>query len=326
MEPITFGTAATAAAKTAFDVSQKDKEWRRSKKAAKKQFKYQGKLNKQAQRLGMKTWKQTNYGAQVEEMKKAGLSAGLMYGMSGAGGATTNTGSGGSAGQAHAPQAPSMDLQAINQSKLIESQINLNESQAEKNKAEAVKTSGVDTDKTKTEVSSLTQGINNMKTVNKLNQIETELKNLELGIQSEGKTYTLNRMKYESEKILGEAESALASGEIDQATRTEKKKIIKEELIAISLDNELRRQGIKKTKHEINSIAQSVLQKWEEIKIKSRGVSAQERANVIKTFEAELKGMYPSLWQEGGHLIENLWDLIEDMSGDEPFKRRTVPK
>ena len=40
-------------------------------------------------------WKDTNYAAQVEEMKKAGLSVGLMYGKGGAGGATTGAGAAG---------------------------------------------------------------------------------------------------------------------------------------------------------------------------------------------------------------------------------------
>lgn len=38
----------------------------------------------------MEMWEKTNYSAQKEQLKKAGLNPGLMYGMSGGGGATTN--------------------------------------------------------------------------------------------------------------------------------------------------------------------------------------------------------------------------------------------
>lgn len=46
----------------------------------------------QAQQFDM--WNKTNYAAQVEHMKKAGLNPGLMYGMGGGGGATTGSASG----------------------------------------------------------------------------------------------------------------------------------------------------------------------------------------------------------------------------------------
>ena len=37
-------------------------------------------------------WKDTNYSAQMEELKKAGLNPGLLYGMSGGGATTIGTG------------------------------------------------------------------------------------------------------------------------------------------------------------------------------------------------------------------------------------------
>ena len=62
------------------------------------------KLKMEEQRkIQMQMWKDTNYAAQVEEMKKAGLSIGLMYGKGGAGGATTGAGATG----VSAPTAPS---------------------------------------------------------------------------------------------------------------------------------------------------------------------------------------------------------------------------
>ena len=48
------------------------------------------KLKMEEQRkMQMQMWEDTNYAAQVEQLKKAGLSVGLMYGKGGAGGATT---------------------------------------------------------------------------------------------------------------------------------------------------------------------------------------------------------------------------------------------
>ena len=57
-------------------------------------------------------WEDTNYAAQVEQLKKAGLSVGLMYGKGGAGGATTGAGATG----VSAPTAPTgMGLQGGSQ-------------------------------------------------------------------------------------------------------------------------------------------------------------------------------------------------------------------
>jgi len=64
-------------------------------------------------------WLKTNYSAQKEQMEKAGLNPGLLYGMSG-GGATTTGGASAmpSSGQAHGI----MDMQSIAQMRLLEAQ------------------------------------------------------------------------------------------------------------------------------------------------------------------------------------------------------------
>jgi len=59
--------------------------------------------------LQMDMWNKTNYGAQVDHMKEAGLNPALMYGSAGQGGQTGSQG-GGSAGSGAAPKAPVMDM------------------------------------------------------------------------------------------------------------------------------------------------------------------------------------------------------------------------
>lgn len=100
----------------------------REKRAVRNQME----LNKQGQKLGMKTWYDTNYGAQMDEMKKAGLSPGLMYGKGGAGGATVASPSGGSA-----PSPQPMEIGSAMNNALMMSQKGLMEAQAKKADAEA---------------------------------------------------------------------------------------------------------------------------------------------------------------------------------------------
>lgn len=80
----------------------------------KRQLKQQGKLQEQQiqgqmkmtdynQEKALEMWEATNYKAQMEQMQKAGLNVGLMYGGGGAGGTTANVTSGNVQG-ANAPQ------------------------------------------------------------------------------------------------------------------------------------------------------------------------------------------------------------------------------
>lgn len=67
------------------------------------QFRRQQELNQQGKDLALQQWKDTNYQAQMGEIRKAGLNPALLYGQGGAGGATAQSGSGGSAASGNAP-------------------------------------------------------------------------------------------------------------------------------------------------------------------------------------------------------------------------------
>lgn len=54
------------------------------------QFKYNKKMSQYNNEMALDLWNKTNYGAQKEHMKAAGLNPALMYGMGGGGGATAS--------------------------------------------------------------------------------------------------------------------------------------------------------------------------------------------------------------------------------------------
>lgn len=92
-------------------------------------------------------WNYTNFENQMEHIKNAGLSPGLIYGMGGAGGSTAGAGQASGVGLPQ-DQSVGMGLKAKEiglQMANMASQIKLNESQANKNNAEAEKTAGIDT-------------------------------------------------------------------------------------------------------------------------------------------------------------------------------------
>lgn len=116
-------------------------------------------------------WQKTGPTGQMEQLKKAGLNPGLIYGMNGAGGATTGGGGGnnapGAAGAASGMQA-AMQM----------GQLGLLRAQKENIEADtASKKAGIP--KTQAETAGILQGITNAQTQNKLMETENRLKLIE---------------------------------------------------------------------------------------------------------------------------------------------------
>jgi len=100
-------------------------------------------LNMQGHDLQMDLWNKTNYGAQMEHMRKAGLNPALMYGKGAGQGGTTGSQTGGqaptgSAKMGHAPRSNKAPME-LAQAKLMEAQAKDLESQTNKR-------DGIDTD------------------------------------------------------------------------------------------------------------------------------------------------------------------------------------
>ncbi len=112
------------------------------------QYNNQQGLNQQGHDLAMQRWEDTNYSAQMEQMRKAGLNPALMYGKGGQGGSTAGQG-GGSAASGSAPGPQGTSSHSLAKDALTSSQVKLNEAQANKLDADTVKTSGVDTEESK---------------------------------------------------------------------------------------------------------------------------------------------------------------------------------
>jgi hypothetical protein len=128
---------------------QERRNYRNNQKLMGLQNQYQRGLNQQGHDLQMDMWNKTNYGAQVEHMKNAGLNPALMYKGAGAGGTTGSQG-GGSASMGSSQQGKVMDLQNA----LIGKQAALLDSQKNKTDAETRNILG-DTDESKGRIAKL---------------------------------------------------------------------------------------------------------------------------------------------------------------------------
>lgn len=191
----------------------------------------------------LQMWKDTNYPAQMEMLKQAGLNPGLIYGMGGGGGATTGQAAGNVTGQqAHEPQAAKggegMGLM-IGQMGLLEAQKENIKANTEKTKVETAKTAGVDTEKVKAETASLAQGVQNLQAQEALTKVETELKQVQTTLAKETLEDSIQSIDNLAKKGLEEITALRIENDLSKEQYKDKVKMLKLELSHIALQNAL---------------------------------------------------------------------------------------
>lgn len=216
-------------------------------------------------------WEKTNYAAQVEQLKKAGLNPAMIYGMSGGGGTTTGSASGSVTG-AQAPtgggeiqQMTGMGLQNAMSLRLIKAQAEVLESQAEKNKVEATKTAGVDTEQTKANIESIWQGIDNARQAHTLQKLEITMKNIENFEKQASQEDRLDYIEYQTKIALKQLNLVTNEAKISGATIPDRIQQIKAESIGAILKNMLTEAQTSLTNEQIKKIANEILLNWDKL-------------------------------------------------------------
>lgn len=273
-----------------------------------------GEFNLQQQ---MKLWEQTNYGPQMEQLKKAGLNPGLIYGMSGGGGQTAAA-QPGNVGRGDSPKGGGETLAAAGmgiQMAMQKAQIDNLNANTEKTKVEAEKTAGVDTDKTKSEIASLTQGVENQKAVAELTKVQTKLAALDQLIIEGTLSERMDRVVWESLKVHEELETVNRNNYINKATQNAQIDIVRTTAIGAILRNALTRAetgniqqdtrnkeiGVRLTKQQISNMAQQIQIGWAELS------EEQKRTKVMQTLgdqKLEMQGV--------SEIINAVTDIIEE--------------
>lgn len=247
--------------------------------AAQKQM---GIFNREQQ---MQLWNDTNYAAQKEQMKKAGLSPGLMYGTSG-GGATTASATPGnvSAPQTKEPTASlGMGLQ-MGQAALMQAQIEAIKAQKANTDADTqnklaenpnIPKAGVKLD---TEVAALTQGIQNAKAQEELTKIQSSI--AAVANEVAGKTQNMQIAKYQTELLQATKQLEIMNNQ-KLLTDTEvkwKEQQIKYTLANIAIDTYLKseeakgiQQGVKESLDRMKTNFQNRLMQGDTISNMNQG-------------------------------------------------------
>lgn len=214
----------------------------------------------------MEIWKNTNYSAQAEELEKAGLNRGLLYGMGGGGGQSSSI----NTGSVNSGQAPSggREIQDIIGIDLLgaktAAEIQVMQSQAKKNIADANATSGTQTEESQTRIKSLTQGIQNQLAQEALTKAETRLKVIEGKVQGDTIEDRIEYIQWNTQLALNALYQAENETFIKKATRDDIIDTIKREAIAASLRNILIKAESQKVGAITKNVKQDTLNKEEE--------------------------------------------------------------
>lgn len=219
-------------------------------------------LMRQQHAYALEMWKQTGPQGMMEQYKKAGLNPGLMYGMSGGGaGQTTMPNAQGPGGHATKNDIMGMGIaamQAAAQVKVLESQANLNNTQAKK-------LSGVDTTEAQARIDNLMQGLDNLKEDWVIKRLQQTMMNMQNWEQQATQADRLRTITYNADQAFHALGVLKNEHKISDATIEDKIKIIQREAIFMALKNELTTSQRQLTDQELMNRVNDILISWEKI-------------------------------------------------------------
>jgi len=259
----------------------------------------------------MKMWEDTNFKAQVEQMKKAGLNVGMMYGGSGPGGsvsAQSNNVSGNS------PLAGNEMMARMNPLSMAE--IENMKAQTRLTNVQADKLAGVDTDKGRQDISESEQRINKLVEETKNEALKGELMilnkslmNIELNIANSTEDDIIKQVEASADQAISEAMKADAEAFVAQGGKEElieqlklSTAIKKAELVLIKATGAKTEQEIANLKMNLDKAAKEIWamdnktrQDWMSMQMESKRLWLQERGINFATSVAAQSGQWSAV-------------------------------
>lgn len=255
-------------------------------------------------------WEATGYGAQVDQMKRAGINPALLYGMSGGGGQTANVPTGATtAGNAetakgsHGSEGMGLMIGQMGLMKAQERNLNadsLNKEIDAKNKD----TGGVVNENIATNTENLRQGITNAKITEKILEFERRMKKVDANIAEQTESDKMGQIVTMAEAAASLSEMIERDNIIAAETKQEKINQIRAEAIGAVLKNELTRAQTGKTIAEIQQVATEIAKtingmavEWMKMGLEAKKTFLQEKlinfqtAQSQRTYDNILKGL-----------------------------------
>lgn len=249
----------------------------------------------------LQMWKDTSYGAQVEQMNKAGINPALMYGMGGGGGQTAGNASGNVSGQSAGTAQKSSGGEGmglmIAQMGLMDAQKKNIEADTYLKQVNAKKTEEVDTDLAYANINKIKQDIRNSKAQERIMWWEEGIKKAEWNVESQSIGARMATLQSISEQAASAAEMIERENNISEQTKQSKIDGIRATTAGIFIENELKAAGINKTNAECIKIAADIMQNWYKLSLEERKTIIVEKVGHFnssqsqRTYDNILKGI-----------------------------------
>lgn len=259
-------------------------------------------------------WNKTNYGAQVEHLKNAGLNPALLYGMKGGGGITTGNASGSVTG-AQAPQGGKEIQEAVGmgiQMRLLQAQEENIRADTELKKADATKTAGVDTEKVTGEIELLAQGLTNLREDYQIKRLQQTMMNIENFEKQATQEDRLEQIQQATKMAMRQVQITQNTLDISDATIQDQIKIIQQHAIGASIQNEAMQNNIKLTQAQVQKIAQEIV--------------ASQKQLTLQELETIFKTNFPNIGQTVGRVFNDAIEAIFKLTAGQRTPHNTPNK
>lgn len=252
---------AGAIAGGAMGMIQNAQQRRQQAQLMQSQQNYSMQMSEYQRQMQMQMWRDTNYKAQKEQMKAAGLNPALMYGMGGGGGSTT----GGGAVTTGVPQ-PAAQINVGEQAlqyALLRAQKENIEADTRVKQVDATKKEGVDTEQ--------------VKAGTELTKVQTQIGKIDEWVKGKSAEDAADLIMWQAQKIMNEANNEWQQGIVDKATMQSRMEMAKVELAGMYVDNELKRTQTGQVKEQTRAIGEQIrnwiregVQRWKQLEIEGR--------------------------------------------------------
>ena len=195
------------------------RDYRNRRNLTRQEYEYQRRLARYGADLQYEMWQKTNYPAQIEMLKAAGLNPGLMYGMSGGGGTTTGSQTGGNVSAAGSGgQMQPMDV--TNMMKVLAEIKNI-DSSTDVNKAtekDILETLPGDVKKLDVEADNIVASTKELGSRNILNLANSDLRKAQISLTKQQEKHVIQQVK----KTIQDTEAVRKMLEMDYSDKTGK--------------------------------------------------------------------------------------------------------